>query len=227
MTVLRNLFTRFILGISLLSCTHALAGIINFDDYFVDESNNLAWLSLAISSPYTVDEISKQMRVEDTVFYGWRFASLIETQNVLTNIGLPLVYGEFVGEGSFIDEVTYATLLFGNTVNLSTDYYQEGFLGFVSSHINADEFITLGAWSLLSENAIEQNKTVITGIEFLPLSASYQSDHISPWIGSYLVRDAVSVGEPNSVILLSLSVILLMLSLKHQNNRVILLGYKV
>ncbi len=226
MTVLKNLFIRVILGISLLNCTHALAGIIKVDDYFVDDFNSLAWLSLAVSSPYTIDEINKQMKDVDAIFYGWRFASLTETQNVLTNIGLPLAYGEFVGEGSFIDEVTYATSLFGNTVNLSTDYYQQGFLGFVASNNNADEFITLGAWSLLPEDAIEQNKVVVTGIEVFPLSGSYQSDHISPWIGSYLVRDVVSVDEPNSVVLLSFAVVLMMLYSKYKNNRVIILGHK-
>lgn len=177
----------------------SIANIIDFNQYFVDEETGFSWLKLSETAPYSIFEIRQELKNDESNplsnAQGWRLANLNEVQMVFSHLGLPITYQEFKASELLRGDVFKASLLFGNTVNLSSDYYQNGFIGFVANTTQSEQFNTIGAWSL---------KDNFVGIESEPLSALYSADHNSPWIGTYLVKDGIAVSEPSYIFFLTL-----------------------
>jgi hypothetical protein len=122
---------------------------------------------LSETAPYSVAEVTQVLTSgednRNSKSQGWRLANLSEVQTVLSHLGLPIVYQEIRASGELRDDIFKASLLFGNTVNLTSDYYQNGFIGFTANTTQSEKFNTIGAWSLTSRNLV--------GIESEPLSA--------------------------------------------------------
>jgi len=166
---------------TLLSINSA-ATVIDNGYYTTDTDTGLDWLDLTVSSPYTVDEINNLSQNESSIFYGWSTAGVNETQLFFQSLGIPLTYGSYSSDQDIDNSIKLASSLLGNTVNLNTDYYENGFLGMVEGAPNGG-YYTMGAWSLQEQ--------LMYGIETQPNSAIYTASHVSPWIGTYLVRPSV------------------------------------
>lgn len=197
----------------------AHAVFIDNNTYLTDTGSGLDWLDVTTSAGQTYDYVSGQFGV-GAEYEGWRYATGDEFNKLVSNWTLadPVIStyrpvrqnddaidGLIVLLGSTLDSLYMYE--YGETYDSYNGYAEGEGIDYTYGYLADDAINTLTPddtqWlAMLYDN--ESNVVTDTSTAY---SALHTPSRAGPNLGSFLVRETVSVPEPSSIVLLSLGLI--------------------
>ena len=194
-----------LVGAGILSSFSARADLIDQGLTTRDTASGLEWLDLSQTSGYSFNEVVSNFGAGG-LFAGYRFATTVETQGILAQIGLPIVAYTQYPNGTLSAALAKFDALFGlNVAGLGPAYgfsaevgdaipgyagYHEVYYGFPMS-LNTD--LPLSEIDGAYGNLLISTREVTVGY------ASAYKDHN---LAHFLVRNVSAVPEPQAFALL-------------------------
>ena len=190
MKMWKGIFVFSVLGLSI----NANALLIDNGTFTTDDSTELDWLDLTETAGMSYDDVSSQLG-SGGLFYGWRYATQYEVSTLFDSVGGNGIYSVSGNSHQENNIITQLLELWGSTNGQSDSIFiTDGFI--------APGFINMGRANGIAYNfSPHLNNMLLTSIGPIPVSAGDLG------IGSALVRDAVSVPEPSTFLLLGAGLI--------------------
>jgi len=174
------------------------ATLIDNGLYTTDSKTGLDWLDLPITNGYSYNDVSAQL-MPGGIFQDWRYASLDEVVTFWTNAGISNIGMSTPGwtESSY-SEIKSLTELVGLTIEPPSGsllpYGTNGFTGTPGGFANSQA----GAYIQYrtTSEGIDQGRAIIN-------TSPFQDTAVAE-LGSWLVRQSISVPEPSSLLLMGI-----------------------
>ena len=195
----------FLVGVGMLSCLSARAELVDLGVTTRDTASGLEWLDLSQTTGYSFDELLGQFGT-DGKFAGFRYASAIEAQGVLAQLGLPIAPYAVYRSGVLSAALARFDALFGLNVGGAGPAYGfaaevgdalPGYPGYHAAYFGFPT--TLNTDLPLSEIEGGFGDLLVSTRE---VTVGYASGYKDRNLGYFVVRQVSAVPEPQTLALM-------------------------